>query len=347
MVAYSELIPVFVLTGFLGSGKTSLLNHMLRHPSLRDAAVLINEFGQVGIDHLLVQRVDESTVVLDSGCLCCTIRDDLKASILSLHDQRARGEVPRFQRMIIETTGLADPAPILHTLLADRALSNHYRLATVIATVDAVNAAAQLDRQEEAVKQIAMADRVVLTKRDIARPADVTALRREIARINPSADIVEALFGNTDIDRLLQADVYDPATRNAELWRTLQVDAPSTHDHGHASRHGANINAFCVVHDAPIDWTAFGIWLTMLLHNHGEDVLRVKGVLNVKGVATPVAISGAQHVVHPPVHLDSWLGDDRRSRIVFIVRDLAPDRIEESLAEFNRIAGVSPGARLP
>ena len=337
MVAYDELIPVFVLTGFLGSGKTTLLNHMLQHPSFSDAAVLINEFGQVGIDHLLVRRIDENTVVLDSGCLCCTIRDDLRASILDLHSQRSRGDVPQYRRMVVETTGLADPGPILHTLLADRTLNHHYRLGTIITTVDAVNAPGQLDRQEEAVKQIAMADRIILTKTDIAEPAAVRSLRQRIARLNPSAEIDDALFGATDVDRLLQADLYDPATRDADLKRLLEAESWSSHDRDSGHRHGSNIDAFCLVYDTPVDWTAFGIWLTMLLHSHGENVLRVKGILNVRDVATPVVINGAQHVVHPPIHLDSWQGDDRRSRIVFIVRDLDHDRIKDSLAEFNRL----------
>ena len=345
MGAYNQLIPVFVLTGFLSSGKTTLLNRMLRHPSLKDAAVLINEFGEVGLDHLLVERVDDNTVLLEGGCLCCTIRDDLKETILSLDDRRARGEIPLYERMVIETTGLADPSPILFTLMADQTLRHHYRLATVITTADAVNGWGHLDHQEEAVKQATVADRIVLTKTDIAAPEQITRLRRRLDQLNPSAEFLTADHGEVDIDHLLQADLYDPATKGREVLRWVETEAAKeaashSHEQGHdhdPNRHDANIHSFCLVYEEPIDWTAFGIWLTMLLHTHGENVLRVKGMLNVKGVETPVVINGVQHVVHPPMHLDAWPDADRRSRIIFIVRDIERRRIEESLEIFNAI----------
>ena len=341
MSAYTALTPVLVVTGFLGSGKTTLLNRLLRHPALGDAAVLVNEFGEVGIDHQLVETVDESTVLLSSGCLCCTIRDDLKQAVLEIHDKRARGVVPPFGRVIVETTGLADPAPILATFMNDVSLRHHYRLATVVATVDAVNGRAHLDRQEESVKQAAVADRLVLTKTDIADPAEAGALRGRLARLNPSAEILVAGHGAVEAEPLLRADVYDPAARGREVLRWIEAEAarpaaPHRHD---ANRHDARIHSFCLVHDEPVDWTAFGIWLTLLLHTHGGDVLRVKGLLNVAGADTPVVINGVQHVVHPPVHLDAWPDADRRSRVVFIVRGLERARIEESLAVFNRLGG--------
>lgn len=341
MSAYAALTPVLVLTGFLGSGKTTLLNRLLRHPALGDAAVLVNEFGEVGIDHQLVETVDESTVLLSSGCLCCTIRDDLKQAVLDIHDKRARGVVPPFGRVIVETTGLADPAPILATFMNDVSLCHHYRLATVVATVDAVNGRAHLDRQEESVKQATVADRLVLTKTDIADPAEAGALRGRLARLNPSAEILVAGPGAVEVEPLLSADVYDPAAKGREVLRWIEAEAarPAAR-HGHASnRHDANIHSFCLIHDEPVDWTAFGIWLTLLLHTHGGDVLRVKGLLNVAGADTPVVINGVQHVVHPPVHLDAWPDADRRSRVVFIVRGLERARIAESLAVFNRLGG--------
>ena len=341
MSAYTALTPVLVLTGFLGSGKTTLLNRLLRHPALGDAAVLVNEFGEVGIDHQLVETVDESTVLLSSGCLCCTIRDDLKQAVLEIHDKRARGIVPPFGRVIVETTGLADPAPVLATFMNDVSLRHHYRLATVVATVDAVNGRAHLDRQEESVKQAAVADRLVLTKTDIADPAEAGVLRRRLARINPSAEILVAGHGAVEVEPLLRADVYDPAAKGREVLRWIEAEAarPAAR-RGHASnRHDANIHSFCLVHDEPVDWTAFGIWLTLLLHTHGGEVLRVKGLLNVAGADTPVVINGVQHVVHPPVHLDAWPDADRRSRVVFIVRGLERARIAESLAVFNRLGG--------
>ena len=341
MAAYSRLTPLFVVTGFLGSGKTTLLNRMLRHPSLKDAAVLVNEFGDVGLDHFLVEKMDENTVLLESGCLCCTIRDDLKQAIIELNGKRERGEVPRYKRMIIETTGLADPSPIIFTLNSDTVIKHHYRLGSIITTVDAVNGLKQMKRHVESVKQASVADRIVLTKTDIAKPADIERLRAKLARLNPSADLVEAVDGAVDVKRLLRADIYDPRTKGAEVRRWLEAEAESATDHRHrhdVNRHDAHIHTFTLTFDEALDWTAFGIWLTMLLHAHGEKVLRVKGILNVKGVAAPVIVNGVQHVVHPPMHLKAWPDDDRRSRIVFIVDDIDRNLIERSLAAFNAAA---------
>ena len=341
MAAYAGHLPVVLLTGALGSGKTTLLNRMLRDPALKDAAVLINEFGEVGLDHYLVERIDETTVVLQSGCICCTIRGDLKDSMLALHGRRARGEIPPYRRMVIETTGLADPSPILFTLMSEPALRHHYRLASVITTVDAVHGSAQLDRQEEVVKQAAVADRIVLTKTDIAAADAARRLRARLVRLNPSAALSVANMGETDVGALLSADIYDPAIKGSEVQGWLAAEAAAKSGHAHdvdVSRHDADIHSFCLSFDSPLDWTAFGVWLTMLVHNHGQDVLRVKGVLNVAGVKQPVAINAVQHIVHPPLHLDGWSEADRRSRIVFIVRGLSRVRIEESLAAFNRLA---------
>ena len=344
--AYTELTPIIVLTGFLGSGKTTLLNRLLTHPALGDAAVLVNEFGEVGIDHQLVEAVDESTVLLASGCLCCTIRDDLKQAILEIHDKRARGLVPPYRRMIVETTGLADPAPILATLMNDVSLRHHYRLGTIITTVDAVNGLDQLERKEESLKQAAVADRLVLTKTDIAEEDAAQALRHRLDEINPSAELLVGQHGTVDVERVLRADVYDLAAKGEEVLRWIETEAATPHAHaGHGhdlNRHDASIHAFCLIHDEPIDWTVFGIWLTMLLHTHGEHILRVKGLLNVEGVDTPVVINGVQHIVHPPMHLDTWPDESRQSRVVFIVRGLERTLIEESLAVFNRLGGGAP-----
>ena len=346
MAAYAKLTPVIVVTGFLGSGKTTLLNRMLRHPSLADAAVLVNEFGAVGLDHFLVEAMDENTVLLESGCLCCTIRGDLKDSILALNSRRARGEVPPYRQLIVETTGLADPAPILFTLSADTVLKHHYRLGSVITTVDGVNGLSQLDRHPESVKQATVADRIVLTKSDIAEAATLERLRVRLARLNGSAERIVAVNGQVDVPRLLRADVYDPRTKGAEVRRWLAAEAEKDvaeagagHAHAHdVSRHDEHIRSFTLSFEGALDWTAFGIWLTMLLHSHGERVLRVKGILNVAGIEAPVVVNGVQHVVHPPIHLTAWPGEDRRSHIVFIVDDLAQADIERSLAAFSRLA---------
>ena len=341
MATYARLTPVIVVTGFLGSGKTTLLNHMLRHPSLADAAVLVNEFGAVGLDHFLVEAMDENTVLLESGCLCCTIRGDLKDSIIALNSRRARGEIPPYRRLIVETTGLADPAPILFTLSADTVLKHHYRLGSVITTVDGVNGLRQLDRHPESVKQATVADRIVLTKSDIADAHALARLRARLARINRSAELITAVDGKVDVPHVLRADVYDARTKGAEVRRWLADEAEKDGTQGHAhdvSRHDAHIHSFTLSFEGALDWTAFGIWLTMLLHTHGERVLRVKGILNVAGIDAPVVINGVQHVVHPPIHLAAWPSDDRHSHIVFIVDDLPREAIERSLAAFNRIA---------
>jgi G3E family GTPase len=274
-----------------------------------ETAVIVNELGEVGIDHHLMRRVDERTVLLDSGCLCCSLRDDLATELRDLLGRRERGEIPAFRRVVVETTGMADPGPIVYTLLSEPVVRHHYALETVVATVDAQHGL----REPESVKQAAAADTLVVTKVDVA-PAE--SLRDELARLNPAAEVVEASFGDVDPDRLF---------RQREL-RDVTVDEAHQHD---------GVAALSLVLDEPLDWTAFGIWLTMLLQARGRDILRVKGLLDVGGPG-PVLLNGVQHIVHPPVHLDAWPDDDHRTRIVFIGRGLDREAIERSLAAFNR-----------
>lgn len=338
MSRYAGYLPVNVITGFLGSGKTTLLRRLLELPDMADTAVLINEFGEVGLDHHLLEQVDENIVMLQSGCLCCTIRDDLATSMRELWERRAAGEFG-FRRLVVETTGLADPAPIIYTLMADPVIRHHFRLGNIITTLDAVNGLKQLDRQPEFVKQVAVADRIVLTKTDIDE-TDVPALQAQVRTLNPAAPIFLAQQTPT-AKKLLANDLYDPKSKTKEVahWIDAEAFSGDAHRHDHdVNRHDANIHSFCLTFDGALDWTAFGIWLTMLLQAHGEDVLRVKGLVCVKGMAGPVAIHGVQHVVHPPVHLKRWPDDDRRSRIVFIVRGLERGTIEASLAAFNALA---------
>jgi G3E family GTPase len=349
MADYATLIPVNLITGFLGSGKTTLLQRLLRAPQLANTAVLVNEFGEVGLDHLLLEAIDAETVILQSGCLCCTIRGDLADAMRALYSRRERGLVPRFERLAIETTGLADPAPIVATLIAEPVLRHHFRLGSIITTVDAVNGALHLAANPESMKQVAVADRLVVTKSDLADAAGVRALKGELARLNPAAPILDAVADPLAPDDLMASDVYDPSRKPAEVAHWLrseakrQVARPGHHGHD-PSRHGQGIHAFCLTFEQPLDWTGFGIWLTMLLHTHGNNVLRVKCLLNVVDVATPVVIHGVQHIVHPPTHLARWPDGDRRSRIVFIVRDLEQDLIERSLAAFHRQAGAARDA---
>lgn len=338
MSGYREQLPLTVLTGFLGSGKTSLLNRWLKSPLLADAAVLINEFGEIGLDHQLVEAVDGAPVLLANGCVCCSIRDDLKAAILKLDERRRTGEVPPYRRILIETTGLADPAPIVATLLNDPELRHHYRLGAVITTVDAVNGPADVATREEARRQVALADHLVITKTDLVTPPALAALRGQLQAVNPRAGIVAV--EDADASLLRAVDVYAPDALPDDVARWLA--GGSRHA---AHEHGMPYESLGVTVDEAIDWTAFGLWLTMLLHVHGRRILRVKGLLNVAGSDTPVVINGVQHLVHPPFHLARWPDADRRSRLVFITEGLAPEALAASLAVFNRLgAALRPAA---
>jgi G3E family GTPase len=314
----AEPLPVTLLTGFLGSGKTTLLSRLLRRQDLGESAVIVNELGEVAIDHHLLRRVDERTVLLASGCVCCTLRGDLADELRDLLSRRTRGEIPPFRRVLVETTGLADPAPILNTLLAEPVVRHHFEPAAVVATVDAINGLDQLDRQDETVKQVAVADRLVVTKCDVADRATIADLEQRLRTLNPSADLLEATFGDVDPDALLEPGGLDP--------RDLALGDGHTHD--------GDLHAFVLFLDRPVDWGAFGIWLTMLLQSRGQDILRVKGLLDVGG-GGPVVLNGVQHLVYPPEHLETWPDDDRRSRIVFIARGITERELSESLAAFD------------
>jgi G3E family GTPase len=303
-------IPVALVTGFLGSGKTTLIASLLQHPDMGETAVIVNELGEVGIDHHLLRQVDERTVLLPSGCVCCALRGDLADELRDLLARRDAGELPAFERVVVETTGLASPAPIVSTLLSEPLVKHHYRLEAVVTTVDAQHGL----RHDESVRQAAAADRLVVTKTDLADPAAVTARLR---RLNPAAAIVESVHGDVP-----PAALFDGAPRDP---RDLDYDDSPEHAH--------EVRALCITFDEPLDWTAFGIWLTMLLQARGEDVLRVKGLLDV-GADGPIVLNGVQHVVHPPEHLPAWPDDDRRSRLVFIGRGLDRSALEESLAAF-------------
>jgi len=331
------VVPVNVITGFLGSGKTTLLQRLLRSPQMARTVVLINELGEIGLDHLLIERVEESIVLLKSGCICCSIRDDLKSSLRGLLSRRERGEIPEFDRVVIETTGLADPGPILYTLAGEPVVRHHFRLANVITTVDALNADLHLSRNPEGVKQVAAADRLVITKTDLADPAQTAAVREMIGRLNPAAEILDAADGEIGPERLLADQAIDLPSR-ARLTPRLEetgVRADPTYLQG-LQRHSASVASLSLVLDQPLDWTAFGIWLSMLLNRHGDDVLRVKGILDVQGMSAPVFINAVQHIVHPPQHLKRWPTADHRSRIVFVTRGMDHALLGRSLAAFGR-----------
>jgi G3E family GTPase len=309
-----DFTPVNLLTGFLGSGKTTLLKRILQSPKLADTAVLINEFGEVGLDHELLERIDENMVLLQSGCLCCTIRGELAEAIRDLHARRETSQIPAFRRLVIESTGLADPLPILTTVTADPVLRHHFRLGLIVTTVDAVNGDRQLDTQPESVKQAAVADRIAMTKTDIASPEASHRLLSRLRRLNPLAPIIRAADNDSDPGELFGNDLFDLDSKTAEVRRWFDAEqtaqAHSHHHHHDKNRHGDDIEAFALTFDQPIAWTAFGLWLSMLLNRHGEAILRVKGILAIEDEEAPVAVHAVQSLVHPPVHLARWPGED-------------------------------------
>ena len=346
----SETIPVTLLTGFLGSGKTTLLNHLLASPALKDCAVLINEFGETAIDHLLVRKISEEMVVLDSGCLCCTVLGDLITSMRDLFKKRVMGEVPEFQRVLIETSGLADPAPIIHTLMSDPFLAGRYRLDGVVCTVDAVNGERTLDHNRESVKQAAMADRLLITKTDLAEPAAVAALLHRLAVLNPTARRVTVAHGVADAAELLDCGLWDGKTKIPDVdgWLNDEAicapgcdDPHHDHHHGHdhhhhhrpSGRHDDHVSSFVLTFDQPLSWEPFALAIEVLLSMRGENLLRVKGILNITESETPLVIHGVQHLFHPPVTLPAWPDEDRRSRVVFITRDLSKEAVEGLLKQ--------------
>ncbi|MEM9301988.1 MAG: GTP-binding protein [Pseudomonadota bacterium] len=349
----SRLLPVSVLTGFLGSGKTTTLNHVLQHPDFSRTLVLINEFGEIGLDHELVTHCSDDVVIkMASGCLCCTIRGDLSKTLREAPGRFARGGKLWFDRVLIETTGLADPAPILHTLMTERSLTRRYRLDGVITTVDAVNGDATLDRQVESVKQAAVADRLLLTKTDIAARDVLHGLRDRLRTLNPAAPQILAANGAVDPAQLFDAGLFDPRSKSpavrdwlrAEAFADQQGGRSQNHHHGHhhdhhhehdhdhdVNRHDAHIKAFCLTLDEPFDRGALHRWLEELSRLRGEDLLRIKGLVNVTGLDGPVVVHAVQHVIHPPVMLPTWPSADRRSQLVFITRDIAEAELRETL----------------
>jgi len=344
------LIPVTLLTGFLGSGKTTVLNRLLRHPDMDATAVIVNEFGEVGLDHVLIERSSSGTVLLNNGCVCCTVKGDLGATLIELLMQRVRGEIPEFRRVMIETTGLADPAPILHLLMADPIVAVRYRLGGVVSTVDAVNAADTLDRNMEAVRQAAAADRILITKTDLAGSGLLDALRRRLAALNPGARMLEVTNGHVAPSVLFDTGLYNPATKSLDVQNWLRAESYASedghdhdcapgcgHDHHHhsvhaRSRHDHGITSCCIVRDRPVPWESFSAWLELLSTRRGSDLLRVKGIVNIaERPGRPVVIHGVQQIFHPPVVLDAWPDDDHRTRIVFITRDIAKSTLDNTL----------------
>ncbi len=351
----SQPIPVSVVTGFLGAGKTSLLNRILTDPAMRNIAVVINEFGEVGLDHLLVEKTDDNIFEMSSGCLCCTIRGELVDTLIKLIEKRDRGEVLGFERLVVETTGLADPAPVLHTVMNHPYLVERYRLEGVITVVDTVNGEATLDSHAEAVKQVAVADRIVITKADllVGREGEdrLHAIIARLRKLNPAARLLEVVRDVTP-ERLFNTGLYDPASKTPEVGRWLATEAyePDArrgrrhrhgHDHGHdhahdVNRHDDHIHAFCVTSERAIEPWGFELFCDLVRSYHGPNLLRMKAIVKLSDdPERPLVVHGVQHIFHPPVRLAAWPDADHRSKLVFITRDIDKAEIDKLFSAFT------------
>jgi G3E family GTPase len=340
-------IPLNVLTGFLGAGKTTLLNRLLRNPALADTAIVINEFGEVGLDHLLVEHADDGLVTLTTGCLCCTMRGDLVEALERLLRALDNGRAT-FRRVVVETTGLADPAPVVHTAMLHPYLLLRYRLDGVVTVVDAINGMSTLDRHVEAVKQAAVADRLVLAKSDLLdtpeRRAAAAELRLRLGRLNPAAPILDAHADDASPAKLFACGLYDPDSKVPDVRRWLAEEALAAHEAGHdhhrhahdRNRHDDHIRAFSIVAEEPIAAASFDMFLDLVRSLHGPDLLRLKGVVKLAETPDrPLVIHGVQHVLHPPAMLERWPDPDTRTRLVLITRDIEPRVVRELFAAFQ------------
>lgn len=326
--------PITIVTGFLGSGKTTLLSKILKYEKFANTAVIINEYGQAGLDHRLIRRIEERTRLLSGGCICCNRREDLLKELRDILNEAERGEFV-LERVVIETTGLADPAPILFSVLMDPLLTNRFYVKNVICCLDAVNGELHLKNHQESVKQIVAADTVIITKTDIAEEEQISLMRERLAQLNPACTILEVAAGSLDPELVLGEHAGA-----SDFWRTRWHKETSGGQAGNTI-HTDGVRSMAIKFYDPLDWTAFGLWMSMLLYVHGERMLRIKGLVDVGG-SGPISINGVQHIIHPPQHLADWNGEERNSQIVFIMKDLEPQQIMDSLKAFQNILGSAP-----
>jgi G3E family GTPase len=330
----SERIDVSLITGFLGSGKTTLMRHLLRSPAMKDAAVIVNEFGEVGLDHQLMDASGQEVVLLESGCICCSLDGSLVETIENLLRQRRKGIVPSFRRILVETTGLADPGPVIHELFDMRAVRLGVNLDRVITLVDAVSGFATLDKHDVAIRQAALASAILVSKPDLAKPDDAARLLGRLAGINPRATLAPVLDGEVDPVELFP-DQPHAGLGDLTGWQR-EPHAHGGHHHGHS--HHDRVSTLALRLDTPISLSAFSTWLEATIATYGDDLLRIKGILNVEGRDRPVVVHGVQRVFHPAIELDAWPDEDRTSRLVFILYDVEPRLLVRSLARALSLA---------
>lgn len=341
------LIPVTLLTGFLGSGKTTVLNHLLRNLPL--TAVVMNEFGEIGLDHQLLEESRGPLALLSGGCVCCQIQGTLAPTLKNLFMARSSGKLPPYERIIIETTGIADPAPILDTLLNERWLAARHKMDGVVTTVDAVFGQQQLETHFEAARQVAVADRLLLTKADLATSAQIETLAARLAELNPAAPLHSVLNGVIDPALVTHLGLFNPLDKHPDVakWLAHQRYRPAGRGLlGGKARveveplHDARIRAFSVTFDTPLQWHGVLSALEMLQAFRAQNLLRMKALINVVGKPNPVVLHGVQHLLYPPVELPGWPDEDRRSRFVFITSDLDEAFVSKLLTDFTQAAST-------